>query len=75
MTDGALPDIGDNLHVHVGMRSETGIRRDDVVVPDTHDAPAGGWVREREMMLGLEPAVVAGKQGGKGSAIDHGATP
>ncbi len=34
MGDRAVPDIGDDFHIRVGMRREAGLRSDLIVVPD-----------------------------------------
>ncbi len=55
-------DEGDDFHVGMGMRRETRIRCDLVVVPDAQVAVAhvGGIVvvAEGEVVLRLEPAVI-----------------
>src|SRR5689334_10490202 len=79
MRDRAFADVGDDFHVRVRMGRESGLRRYRVVVPDAQRAPVrtariviGG---EREMMLGVEPAVVGAAEAGKGSALDHRTSP
>jgi hypothetical protein len=73
--DGPLADIGDDLHVGVGMGRKARVRRDLVVVP--HAQGAVVHVRgivvagEREVMLGLEPAVVGAAELREGFAGDH----
>src|SRR5262249_38227490 len=75
MGDRTLADIGDDLHVGMGMRRKPGVRRDRIVVPHPQRAPAHALgvmiVGEREMMLGVEPAVVCSPQAFEGSAFDH----
>ncbi len=63
-------DVGDDLHVGVRVRREAGLRRDLVVVPHPDRAPAHA-VRvvvagEREVVVGLEPAVVGAAERAKG---------
>ena len=62
VSDRAFADIGDDLHVGVGMRGKAGVRRDLVVVPDPQGAVAhiSGVIMtaEREVVLGLQPAVI-----------------
>lgn len=73
--DRARADIGDDLHVLVRMRRETGIGADFVVVPHPDRAPAhpGGVViiGEAEMVPRIEPTVIGMAEAGKGSFLDH----
>ena len=70
MGDGALADIGDDLHVGVRVGREARIGSDLVVVPHSERAMAEALgvviAGEGEMMLGLQPAVVCAAKGGKG---------
>src|SRR3981189_1586845 len=76
MRDRALADIGDDLHVGVGMGGKARVRRDLVVIPHPQRAMAhvGGIVMaaEREVMLCLQPAVIGAAEVCKGSEFDHG---
>src|SRR6516162_1349410 len=73
--DGTLADIGDDLHVGVRVRRKPGVRGDRVVIPYPDRAPAhalGVMVfGKREMVLGVEPAVVGAAEAFKGSAFYH----
>jgi hypothetical protein len=73
--DGAFPHIGDDFHIGVGMGGKAGIRRNFVVVPDAKGAEAhiAGVVMtsEREVVLGLEPAMVGGGKLVEGPKVDH----
>src|SRR5262249_13104098 len=75
VSDRTLADIGDDLHVRVGMRRKAGVRCDLVVVPDAQGAVAdiggSGIVREGEVMFGLQPAVVGAPELGKGFQFNH----
>ena len=75
MGDRAFADIGDDLHVGVGMRRKAGVRRDLVVVPHPQSAVAHivGIIilAEGEVMLRLQPAVVGAAELCKGSEFDH----
>ena len=57
------------------MRREAGIRRDLVVIPHPDRAPAHALriviAGEREVVLGLEPAVVGAAQALECSYLDH----
>ncbi len=76
MGDGALADIGDDLHLAVRMRVEAGIRRDLVIVPDAQPAEAHALrvvvLAEAEVMPGVEPLVAKAAETGEGSNLDHG---
>src|SRR5690606_19949279 len=71
--------VGDDLHVAVRVRREAGLRRDFVVVPNPKLAPVGAGrivvVGEREVMLGVEPAVVSATEARIGTKFDHGPGP
>src|SRR5262249_38319463 len=73
--DRALADIGDDLHVGMGMRRETAVGRDRVVVPDPERAPAHASgviiIGEGEMVLGIQPAMVLAAERIEGSDVDH----
>ena len=75
MGDRALSDIGDDLHIGMRMRRKPGLRCDLVVVPYPERAPAHPLrvlvIGEREMVSGLEPAVVAAAQAVEGPQFDH----
>ena len=77
--DGAFADIGDDLHVGVGVRRKAGPGGDGVVVPHPDRAPThpGGIVvaGEGEVVLGVEPAVVGAAEAGEGPAFDHVMSP
>ena len=73
--DRAFADIGDDLHVGMGMGGKAGVRRDLVVVPHPQRAVAH-IVRvvvaaEREVMLCLQPAVIGAAEFCKRSEFDH----
>src|SRR6185437_8943918 len=76
MRDRALADIGDDFHVGVGVRRKAGVRRDLVVVPHPKRAVTHivrvVMAAEREVVLGLEPAVVGGAELRKWPEFDHG---
>src|ERR1051325_1437535 len=75
VADGAVADIGDDLHVRVRVRREPGAGRGLVVVPDAQRAPAHALgvmvTREGEMMPGVEPVEALAAEAGKGTAFDH----
>jgi hypothetical protein len=75
--DRAGTDVGHDLHVAMRMRREAALRADRVVVPHADPAPAHplGVViaREREMVVGIEPAVIGVAEAIEGADIDHGA--
>jgi hypothetical protein len=75
MRDGALADVSDDFHIGVRMRREAGVRRDLVVIPNPQGTVAhiiGVIVTaEREMVLGLEPAVVGATKLVERSKFDH----
>src|SRR3546814_20661923 len=62
--DRAFADVGDDFHVGLGLRRETAVRRDAVVVPDAQAAPAHSRrfviAREREMEMPIQPTVAGG---------------
>ncbi len=62
MLQGAVDDIGDNLHVAMPVLGEPGSRLDDVVVdhPQRTEPHVLGIVvlRERERVAAIEPAVI-----------------
>ena len=75
VTDCAFADVGDDFHVRMRMWRETCVRLDGVVVPHAHCAPAHA-VRiiiagEREVMLGIEPAMVCAAELVEGSNVNH----
>ena len=76
MGDRAFADVGDDLHVGMGMGGKAGVGRDLVVVPHPQRAMAhiAGIIMaaEREVMLGLQPAVVGAAEFVEGSEFDHG---
>jgi len=75
MGDGALPDVGDDLHVGMWMRRKPGARGNLVVVPDAQRAPPHPMrievVGKREMVFGLEPVITGAAQCFERSAFDH----
>ena len=77
--DRTLSDIGDDFHVAMGVGRESGLRRDRIVVPDAQIAPAFALgiivIREAEMMLGVEPAMVGTAQRREGTKVDHDTSP
>lgn len=77
--DRAFTDIGDDFHVPVRVRRETAASRNQVVVPDSQVAPVhtGGVVvlGKREMVMGIEPAVVGVAEAFEGSQLQHGRAP
>ncbi len=67
------------MDLHVGVRNaagKAGAGRDRIVVPNADVAPAhprGIMIaREREMMLGVEPAVIGATEAAEGTTVDHG---
>src|SRR6185437_10576583 len=76
MRDRALADIGDDFHVGVGVRRKAGVRRDLVFVPHPKRAVTHIFrvvmAAKREVVLGLQPAVVGGAQLCKWPEFDHG---
>src|SRR6516162_1065183 len=79
MGDRTLADIGNDLHVGMGVRRKPGIRRDRVVIPYPERAPTHALgvvvLGKREMVLSVEPTVVRSAEAFKGSAFDHLASP
>src|ERR1700730_16584416 len=77
--DRAFADIGDDLHVGMGMRRKAAVRRDLVVVPDAKRAMIDVFriviVGEGEVMLRLEPAVVGAAERVEWFQCDHGDVP
>ena len=75
MGDRAFADIGDDLHVGVGMGGKAGVRRDLVVVPHPQGAMAhiGGVVvaGEGEVVFCLQPAVIGAAEFCKWLEFDH----
>jgi hypothetical protein len=75
VADGALADVGDDLHVRVRVRREPGVRGDLVVVPDPQASPAGPRriviAGEGKVVPGLQPAVVGAAEGREGPFLDH----
>ena len=75
MGDGAFAHVSDDLHVGMGMGRKAGVRCDLVVIPHPQGAVAhiGGIVvvGKREVMLGLQPAVVRAAEFCKGFQFDH----
>src|SRR5262245_32847828 len=79
MRDRARADIGDDLHVGMRVRRKAGMGGDLVVVPDAQSPvshPLGVVIaREREMVLGLEPAMVGAAKRRVWPPVDHGRFP
>ena len=79
MGDRALPHIGDDLHIFMRVRRKPGLRRDLVVVPDAQRAPPHALgvavIGKREMMAGLQPAMVAAAEAVERPAFDHDMSP
>ena len=77
--DGALAHICNNFHIGVGMGGKARIGGDLVVVPNAQRAPAhSGRVRkvaEREVVPGLEPAMIRGGKLIEWSAFEHRVSP
>jgi hypothetical protein len=67
----AVADISDDFHLRVGMRGETAVRRDFVIVPEAQCGPAGICIRWGEMMLGVEPIAPITRKRVKEPAFDH----
>jgi hypothetical protein len=69
-------DICHDLHVAVRMRRKAGLGGDPVVVPDPDPAPAHAAgvviVGEREVMAGVEPAMVGVAERVEWANVDHG---
>jgi hypothetical protein len=55
MTHRTVADISDDFHVGMGVRWETAVWCDLVVVPHAQRTPPGPVKRGGEMMLGFEP--------------------
>src|SRR5882762_8012741 len=79
MGDRAFADIGDDFHVGVRMGGEAGVRRDLVAVPNPQRTMAHIFrvimAAEREVMFGLQPAVVGAAEFCERSEFDHGNFP
>jgi hypothetical protein len=77
--DGAFADVGDDLHVRMRMGRKAGVRGDLVVVPDPDRTPAHALriivTGEREVVLGVQPAVVRAAQTVEIPAFDHSRPP
>ena len=75
MADRAGADVGDDLHVRMGVRRKAGAGGDLVVVPHPDRAPAhpdGIMIAgEGEMVAGLQPAMVGMAERVEGSNVDH----
>src|SRR5262249_54873799 len=75
MGDRTVANVGDDLHVGMRMRRKAGVRRDLVIVPDAQRAVAHVLrvivVGEREVMPGLEPAVIGAAELCKWFELDH----
>ena len=75
--DGALANIGDNLHISVAVQIEALARRDGVVVPDLERAEAGSRrvdiAAKREVMVCRQPVVLKAAKAFEGTVIDHDA--
>ena len=73
--DGALADIGDDLHVRMGVTAEAGAGRDLVVVPDHEGAECtvrGISVgRNDEVVARLQPSAIAVIERFLGSKLQH----
>jgi hypothetical protein len=70
-----LGHIGDDFHVRMGVRRKPGVRSNRIVVPHPNSPPIHPLrvpvIGKREMMPGVEPAMVRSPQVLKGSAFDH----
>jgi hypothetical protein len=77
--DGALPDVGDDLHLAMWMRVEAGAWRDLVVIPDAQPAEAHALrvviEAEAEVMPRIEPLIAEAAEPAEGSNLDHGDLP
>src|SRR5580700_11486859 len=71
VADGAAPDVSDDLHIDVRMRSKAAARGDFVVVPHEQRAPSGVDVIELKVVLGPEPRPFISSQGSEWSTLDH----
>src|SRR5215467_366334 len=73
--DGALADVGDDLHVSVRMGRKASVGGDLIVIPHAQSAPAHSpWVHvftEGKMVAGLQPIMIRGSQLTEWSAFDH----
>jgi len=60
--DSAFTHIGDDFHVGMRVRGKAGVGRDGIVIPHADATPAHARliviIGEREVMFGIEPAVV-----------------
>ena len=75
MRDGALTDVGDDLHLAVRVRVKAGARRHLVVIPHTQSAEAHTLrvmvLAEAEVMPGIQPLIAEAAEPGEGSNLDH----
>ncbi len=73
--DRAFADVGDDLHVAMRVRREAGLGGDDVVVPDAQRTPAHPpgivIIREREVVVRVQPAVICTAKRIEGTKLDH----
>src|SRR5260221_8523837 len=76
--DGTLPDIGDDLHIRMGMGRKARVRGDLIVIPDPEGAPAHPFrvviSREGEVVFRLQPTVVGAAQTVERSTLYHDLT-
>ena len=75
MRDGAFAHIGDDFHVGMRVRRETGLRCNRIVVPDAQRTPVhavGIMVFGKgKMVLGIQPAVVGGTEAVEAASFNH----
>lgn len=75
MGDRTFPNLGDDLHVLVGVQGESGLRLDGVVIPDAQLPPvhpiAIGIGGEGKVVLGVQPAVIVTAELRKGTYFNH----
>jgi hypothetical protein len=75
MADRPFAHVGDDLHVGVGVRREPGTGLNGVVVPDPQRTPMNTLgvvvIGEREMVPGIQPAVIGMAKAVEGTMLDH----
>ncbi|MNJ64193.1 hypothetical protein D3C77_601360 [compost metagenome] len=74
--DRSFAHIGDDFHVAVRVRREAAMGRDGVIVPHPEQAPVHARrvviIREGEVVLGIQPAVLCAAELLEGTYVDHG---
>lgn len=76
MGDRAFADIGNNFHVAMAVRRKACARFDRIIIPDAQLAVAHAIgiviVRERKMVVGVQPVILERAKVGKASNTNHG---